>query len=88
MSAGAITMIVRIRIVTVSPSRTLSIPNVTSLSDACAQVLNKVNLLRGRKLAAVAQVAGEERLTGGEFYGNVVSKQAVGGAIFTELQHS
>jgi hypothetical protein len=36
-------------------------------------------------MAAVAQVAREERLTGGEFYGNVVSKQAVGGAIFTEF---
>ena len=39
-------------------------------------------------MAAAAQVAGEERLTGGKFYGSVVSKQAVGGAIFTELQHS
>ena len=39
-------------------------------------------------MAAAAQVTGEERLTGGKFYGNVVSKQAVGGAIFTELQHS
>lgn len=39
-------------------------------------------------MAAAAQVASEERLTGGKFYGNVVSKQALGGPILTELQHS
>ena len=39
-------------------------------------------------MAAAPLVAGEEQLTGGKFYGSVVSKQAVGGAIFTELQHS
>ena len=38
-------------------------------------------------MAAAPLVAGEEQLTGGKFYGSVVSKQAVG-AIFTELQHS
>ena len=31
---------------------------------------------------------GEQRLTGGSFYGSVVGKQRVGGAIFTELRHS
>jgi|SRR6516162_572914 len=39
-------------------------------------------------MAAAAQIASEERLTGGKFYGSVLSKQAVGGAIFTELRHS
>ena len=40
-------------------------------------------------MAASPQIAGgEERLTGGKFYGSVLGKQAVGGAIFTELNHS
>lgn len=40
-------------------------------------------------MAASAQIpSGEERLTGGKFYGSVLGKQAVGGAIFTELNHS
>jgi len=39
-------------------------------------------------MAAAAQVASEARLTGGKFYGNIVNKQAIGGAIFTELLHS
>jgi hypothetical protein len=34
-----------------------------------------------------AQIASEERLTSGKFYGSVLSKQAVG-EIFTELRHS
>jgi hypothetical protein len=33
-------------------------------------------------MAAAAQVASEERLTGGKFYGSVVNKQVVDGAIF------
>ena len=39
-------------------------------------------------MASAAQVASEELLTGGKFYGSVVNKQVVGGAIFTELQHT
>lgn len=35
-----------------------------------------------------ANAGGEERLTGGKFYGSVLGKQAVSGAIFTELSHS
>ncbi|HVP54574.1 MAG TPA: AraC family transcriptional regulator [Candidatus Eisenbacteria bacterium] len=31
---------------------------------------------------------GEERLTGGNFYGSVLGKQSVAGAIFTDLNHS
>jgi AraC family transcriptional regulator len=31
---------------------------------------------------------GEQRLTGGSFYGSVLGKQKVGGAIFTEIRHS
>ena len=38
-------------------------------------------------MAAPAQ-GREQRLAGGSFYGRVASKQAVGGAIFTELQHA
>ena len=39
-------------------------------------------------MATSAQTtSGEERLTGGKFYGSVIGKQAVGGAIFTELSH-
>jgi len=30
----------------------------------------------------------EQRLTGGEFYGRVLDKAAIGGAIFTDLHHS
>jgi len=44
--------------------------------------------VRGERWRLRPLVAGEEQLTGGKFYGSVVSKQAVGGAIFTELQHS
>jgi AraC family transcriptional regulator len=32
--------------------------------------------------------SGEQRLTRGSFYGSVVGKQRIGGAIFTELRHS
>jgi len=40
-------------------------------------------------MAASVQISGgQERLTGGKFYGSVLGKQAVGGAIFTELSHS
>lgn len=40
-------------------------------------------------MAASAQVASsEQRLTGGQFYGGVLGRQAVSGAIFTELRHS
>ncbi len=40
-------------------------------------------------MAQSAQIAAqEERLTGGKFYGSVLDKQRVGGAIFTELNHS
>ena len=40
-------------------------------------------------MAVPAQTAGgEERLSGGKFYGSVLGKQVVGGAIFTELNHS
>jgi AraC family transcriptional regulator len=40
-------------------------------------------------LAASALSAGsEQRLTGGSFYGSVAGRQAVGGAIFTELRHA
>jgi AraC family transcriptional regulator len=40
-------------------------------------------------LAESAQSAGsEQRLTGGSFYGSVAGRQAVGGAIFTELRHA
>ena len=40
-------------------------------------------------MAASPQIAGaEQRLTGGNFYGSVLGKQKVGGAIFTELNHS
>src|SRR5215813_6760729 len=34
---------------------------------------------------AIIRGVGERRLTGGEFYGNVLGKSTVGGAIFTEL---
>jgi AraC family transcriptional regulator len=37
---------------------------------------------------AAAQNIGEQRLTGGEFYGSVLDKAAVGGAIFTDLHHA
>ena len=37
---------------------------------------------------AVIRGVGERRLTGGEFYGSVLGKSTVGGAIFTELHHS
>jgi AraC family transcriptional regulator len=37
---------------------------------------------------AANQAIGEQRLSGGEFYGRVLGRSAVGGAIFTELQHS
>jgi AraC family transcriptional regulator len=40
-------------------------------------------------MAASAQVASsEQRLTGGQFYGGVLGRQAVAGAIFTELRHA
>jgi AraC family transcriptional regulator len=39
-------------------------------------------------MAAAQTATHEQRLTGGNFYGSVASKRAVGGAIFTELQHS
>jgi hypothetical protein len=40
-------------------------------------------------MAASPQIAaGEERLAGGKFYGSALGKQAVGGAIFTELNHA
>src|SRR5271165_5837849 len=40
-------------------------------------------------MAASAQISGsEQRLAGGSFYGSVAARQAVGGAIFTELRHS
>jgi AraC family transcriptional regulator len=40
-------------------------------------------------MAASAQSHGsEQRLTGGSFYGSVAGRQAVGGAIFTELHHA
>ena len=40
-------------------------------------------------MAAMAQIAGsEQHLAGGNFYGSVLGKQFVGGAIFTELAHS
>lgn len=40
-------------------------------------------------MAASAQSAGsEQRLTGRSFYGSVAGRQAVGGAIFTELRHA
>lgn len=40
-------------------------------------------------MAASAQTANsEERLPGGQFYGGVLGRQSVGGAIFTELRHS
>lgn len=40
-------------------------------------------------MAASAEIASrEQRLTGGNFYGSVLGKQSVGGAIFTELNHS
>ena len=37
---------------------------------------------------AAAQTVGEQRLTGGNFYGSVLDKAAVGGAIFTDLHHA
>ena len=37
--------------------------------------------------ASPNQVTGEARLAGGNFYGSVLRKQAVGGGIFTELLH-
>jgi AraC family transcriptional regulator len=40
-------------------------------------------------MALSAQSTGsEQRLTGGSFYGSVAGRQAVGGAIFTELHHA
>jgi len=40
-------------------------------------------------MAASAQISGsEQRLAGGSFYGSVAARQAVGGAIFTELRHA
>jgi AraC family transcriptional regulator len=40
-------------------------------------------------MATAAQISNpEQRLAGGSFYGSIASKRAVGGAIFTELQHS
>ena len=40
-------------------------------------------------MAASAQSPGsEQRLAGGNFYGGIASRQAVGGAIFTELRHA
>jgi len=40
-------------------------------------------------MAAAAQIAGsEQHLAGGSFYGSVLGRQSVGGAIFTELNHS
>ena len=37
---------------------------------------------------ATAQAIGEQRLTGGQFYGSVLGKATVGGAIFTDLHHT
>jgi AraC family transcriptional regulator len=37
---------------------------------------------------AAAQTISEQRLTGGEFYGSVLDKASVGGAIFTDLHHA
>ena len=37
---------------------------------------------------AKQSAASEQRLAGGNFYGSVASRQAVGGAIFTELRHA
>ena len=40
-------------------------------------------------MAAAAQIAGsKQHLAGGSFYGSVLGRQSVGGAIFTELTHS
>ena len=39
-------------------------------------------------MVSAAQVASEEGLSDGKFNGSAVSKQAVGGAIVTELQRS
>jgi AraC family transcriptional regulator len=37
---------------------------------------------------AAQSAASEQRLTGGSFYGSVAARQAVGGAIFSELHHA
>ena len=40
-------------------------------------------------MATATQISSpEQRLPGGSFYGSIASKRAIGGAIFTELQHS
>ncbi len=45
-------------------------------------------MLRTADGSVGAKPGSEQRLAGGNFYGGIASRQAVGGAIFTELHHS